>query len=56
MDIGQGISKDTYVAAVRNIHTAVSAVFNVLSQKAIEEEKEKKWSEWKAFIKFENVR
>nr|XP_012218899.1 PREDICTED: uncharacterized protein LOC105670133 [Linepithema humile] len=40
MDICQGLNNTTYYAAVKNMHTSTSAVFHMLSRKAVEEEKE----------------
>ncbi|XP_071579129.1 uncharacterized protein [Temnothorax nylanderi] len=40
MDIGQGLSKSTYDLIVGHIRNAAKAVFDVLCQKAVKEEKE----------------
>lgn len=39
MDICQGLNKKVYYAAVKNIYTSTSAIFHMLSHKAVEEEK-----------------
>lgn len=41
MDIGQGLSKQTYDNIVQHIHSAVSIAFDAISKKAIQEEKQK---------------
>jgi len=41
MDIGQELNKVTYDATTKSIYIAASAVFNVFSKKAVNEEKEK---------------
>lgn len=40
MDICQGILICTYNACVKNIHTAVSPVYNLIISKAVKEEKD----------------
>jgi hypothetical protein len=40
MDLYQGLSKNAYNAALINLHDALSAIFDALTKKAIEEEKE----------------
>lgn len=39
MDIGQGIATGTYDQIVRHIHEASKSVFDILSKKAVAEEK-----------------
>lgn len=38
MDIGQGMTKTTYINVMEKIHVAASAIFGILCKKAIEEE------------------
>lgn len=40
MDIGQGLSRNTYDLIVEHIHIAARTVFDILCQKAIKKEKE----------------
>ena len=40
MDIGQGIASNTYYACLENIYDAASAVYNIILEKAVAEEKQ----------------
>ncbi|KAK2579040.1 hypothetical protein KPH14_002833 [Odynerus spinipes] len=46
MDLCQGISNCLYYAALENIHTGAKAVFDLMTQKVLEEEKIKYAEHW----------